>query len=254
LELSGISKSTYYYEAIPESPENLAIMEAMDKIYTAHPYYGSRKMVIELGKQGLLVNRKRASRLMKKMGIEAQYQKPNLSKANKMHKKYPYLLKNFKPSAPNQVWSTDITYIPLRTGFLYLVAIIDWYSRYVISWRISNTLDIRFCMEALEEALLTGCPEIFNSDQGVQFTAEAFTSVLEKKGIKISMDGKGRALDNIFIERFWRSLKYEDVYIKRYENGKEAIIGISTYIAFYNAERPHQSLGYKAPVEMYIAA
>lgn len=204
-------------------------MEAMDRIYTARPYYGSRKMVVELGKQGLLVNRKKVSRLMKKMGIVAQYQKPNLSKANKTHKKYPYLLRDLKPSAPNQVWSTDITYIPLRTGFLYLVAIIDWYSRYVISWRISNTLDTRFCLEALEEALQTGCPEIFNSDQGVQFTAEAFTSVLERKGIKISMDGKGRALDNIFIERFWRSLKYEDIYIKRYENGKEAVIGISTY-------------------------
>lgn len=211
-------------------------------------------MVIELGKQGLSVNRKKVSRLMKKMRIEAQYQKPSLSKANKMHKKYPYLLRDFKPSAPNQVWSTDITYIPLRSGFLYLVAIIDWYSRYVISWRISNTLDTRFCLEALEEALLTGSPEIFNSDQGVQFTTEAFTSALEKRSIKISMDGKGRALDNIFIERFWRSLKYEDIYIKKYENGKEAVIGITAYIGFYNEQRPHQSLGYKAPIEMHIAA
>jgi len=254
LELSGITKSTYYYKTVPESIENLAVMEKIDRIYTDHPYYGSRRMLIELKKSGLLINRKRISRLMKQMGVEAMYQKPNLSKANKVHKKYPYLLRNFTPSAPNQVWSVDITYIPLKTGFLYLVAIIDWYSRYIISWRISNTLDSRFCLEALKEALQSESPEIFNSDQGVQFTSEIFTSVLEKKGVKISMDGKGRAIDNIFIERFWRSLKYEDIYIKRYENGKEASTGIASYIAFYNSRRPHQSLRYRTPLEMHFAA
>ena len=191
---------------------------------------------------------------MKKMGIEAMYPKRNLSKANKAHRKYPYLLNNFKVERPNQVWSVDITYIPLGKGFLYLVAIIDWYSRYVISWRISNTLDSRFCIEALEEALLSGSPEIFNSDQGVQFTSYLFLNVLERKGIKISMDGKGRALDNIFIERFWRSLKYEDVYIKRYENGVTAHIGIRQYIVFYNEKRPHQSLKYETPSTVHFAA
>lgn len=230
-------------------------MAEIDKLYTGHPYYGSRKMKVELGKLGIIVNRKRVTRLMKKMGIEAMYQKPNLSKANKGHKKHPYLLKNFRPTAPNQVWSIDITYIPLNRGFLYLVAIIDWYSRYIISWRLSNTLDTRFCIETLEEALQQqGCPEIFNSDQGVQFTSEAFIAVLEKNDIKISMDGKGRAIDNIFIERFWRSIKYEDIYIKRYENGKEAHIGIRKYIIFYNYKRSHQSLKYKTPSEMHYAA
>lgn len=239
----------------PLDEEDLGIMAEIDKIYTKRPYYGSRKIKIELVKLGLIVNRKRITRLMKIMCIEAMYQKPNLSKANKAHKKYPYLLRDFKPTEPNQVWSIDITYIPLGKGFLYLVAIIDWFSRYIISWRISNTLDTRFCIEALEEAIHQhGCPEIFNSDQGVQFTSEAFIAVLEKNSIKISMDGKGRAIDNIFIERFWRSLKYEDIYIKRYENGKEAHIGIREYIIFYNYQRSHQSLEYKTPAEVHYAA
>ena len=214
-------------------------MHAIDKIYTEVPYYGSRKLVVDLKKVGLLVNRKRVSLLMRKMGIETQYSKPNLSKADKAHKKYPYLLKNFRPTCNMQVWSIDITYIPLRSGFLYLVAIIDWHSRYVVSWRLSNTLDVRFCLEALNEALCQGRPEIFNSDQGVQFTCETFLTRLEQEGIKISMDGKGRALDNIFIERFWRSLKYEDIYLKRYESGEEAWMGIKEYIEFYNNKRIH---------------
>lgn len=254
LSLLAVSKTAYYYEAVPENSEDLLYMEEMDKLYTEHPYYGSRRMVVELKKKGYIVNRKRVTRLMKKMGIEAIYPKPNLSKANKEHQKFPYLLNNFKASAPDQVWSVDITYIPLRTGFLYLVAIIDWYSRYVLSWRLSNTLDVGFCLEALEEALEKGTPEIFNSDQGVQFTSDAFTSILKRRGIQISMDGKGRALDNIFIERLWRSVKYEDVYIKRYEDGPEAYRGISLYMVFYNNNRPHQSLDYKTPQEVHLAA
>lgn len=252
--MAGVAKSSYYYEAVQEKEEDFRIMEEIDKIYTRHPYYGSRRIAVELKKIGQVVNRKKVRRLMEKMGIEAIYQKPNLSKANKEHKKYPYLLNGVTPSRPNQVWSADITYIPLKGGFLYLAAVIDWYSRCIISWRISNTLDSRFCVEMLEEALKKGTPEIFNTDQGVQFTAETFTGVLEKREIKISMDGKGRAIDNIFIERFWRSLKYEDVYLKRYENGKEAIQGINSYILFYNEERPHQSLKYKTPVEIHLAA
>lgn len=254
LELSGIARSTYYYEPVPESAENLSIMEAIDKIYTERPYYGSRKMVEQLKKERIFVNRKRVSLLMKKMGIEALYRKPNLSKPNKAHKKYPYLLKNFVPSKPIQVWSIDITYIPLRNGFLYLVAIIDWYSRYIVSWRLSNTLDVRFCLEALDEAFSYGRPDIFNSDQGVQFTCEIFIRSLEEALVKISMDGKGRALDNVFIERFWRSLKYEDIYLKRYETGEEALAGIHAYIDFYNNERLHQSLEYKTPAEVHFVA
>lgn len=254
LELLGIAKSSYYYESGKIDEEDLLIKEDIDKLYTKHPYYGSRRMRVELQKLGWTVGRKRTSRLMSEMGINAQYPKPNLSKPNKAHKKYPYLLKGVVPIKPNQVWSADITYIPLDKGFLYLMAVIDWYSRKVISWRLSNTLDTRFCVEALEEALQTGFPEIFNTDQGVQFTSEEFIKILEDLGIKISMDGKGRALDNIFIERFWRSLKYEDIYIKRYESGKEAHIGIKLYIEFYNYQRPHQSLGYKTPHEIHEAA
>ena len=235
-----------------ESKANLLYMEIIDRLYTEHPYYGSRRMIVELKKLGHSVNRKRVRRLMQNMGIEAIYPKPKLSTPGKEAKKYPYLLRGVEVTRPNQVWSTDITYIPVRGGFLYLVAIIDWCSRYVLSWKLSNTLDLRFCIEALMEALQSSKPEIFNSDQGVQFTSNEFTSLLEEKGIQISMDGKGRALDNIFVERLWRTVKYEEVYIKRYEDGASAHKGLGAFFPFYNERRPHQALEYKTPQEVYF--
>lgn len=227
-------------------------MNLIDQEYTAHPFYGSRRMAAWLYAQGYIVNRKRIQRLMQFMGLEAIYPKPNLSKADTRHKKYPYLLRDLKVGFPGHVWSTDITYIRLSGGFAYCTAIIDWFSRYVISWRVSNTLDNSFCLEALEEALENGRPEIFNTDQGVQFTSSAFTSILERFAIKISMDGKGRALDNIFVERLWRSLKYEDIYLKDYISVKEARQGIDKYFHFYNNERLHQALDYRCPRDVFF--
>ena len=209
-------------------------------------------MTAKLGTLGYLVNRKRIRRLMQKMGLEAIYPKPNLSRPNVRHKKYPYLLNEVEASFPGHVWSTDITYIRLYGGFAYCIAIIDWYSRYIVSWEVSNTLDNSFCLEALEEALGKGTPEIFNTDQGVQFTSAAFTDILERSAIKISMDGKGRALDNIFVERLWRSLKYEDINLKDYSSVKDARQGIGRYFDFYNNERLHQSLGYRSPREVFF--
>lgn len=252
LALAGVSKTAYYYEPVEETEENLLYMQLMDGIYTKRPHYGSRRMVVELDKLGHNVNRKRVVRLMRQMALETFYPKPNLSIASKEVKKYPYLLRNCTITAPNQLWSTDITYIPVKGGFFYLVAIMDWFSRYVLSWRLSNTLDMRFCLEALHEALKKGSPEIFNSDQGVQFASNEFTGVLESHGIQISMDGKGRAFDNIFIERLWRTIKYEEVYIKRYETGINAHEGLGTYIPFYNMERPHQALQYKTPYQVHF--
>jgi putative transposase len=251
LKLSGVSKSGYYYEPATESEENLECMEIIDREYTAHPFYGSRRMTAILKIRGYIVNRKRVMRLMQLMGLEALYQKPNLSKASKENKKYPYLLRDIKIYKPNQVWGTDITYIPVKGGFLYLTAILDWYTRYILSWRLSNTLDVGFCLEALYEALKTACPEIFNTDQGAQYTSREFCGSLEQRNIAISMDGKGRAFDNIFIERLWRSIKYEEVYLKKYESGLDAKNGLSAYIKFYNNERPHQALNYRTPREVY---
>lgn len=227
-------------------------MNLIDKEYTDHPFYGSRRMTAWLCSKEHLVNRKRVRRLMQVMGLEAIYPKPNLSKANASHKKYPYLLRGVAARFPGHVWSTDITYIKLNGGFAYCVAVIDWYSRYVVSWRVSNTLDCGFCLEALTEALELGKPEIFNTDQGVQFTSNAFTGILEKSAIRISMDGKGRALDNIFVERLWRSLKYEDIYLKDYASVKEARQGIEKYFRFYNNERLHQSLEYQCPRDVFF--
>lgn len=226
-------------------------MKLIDTQYLKTPFYGSRRMTDSLKKQGLNVNRKRIQRLMRKMGLEAIYPKPNTSKPNKQHKIYPYLLRDIKVTRPNQVWATDITYVPMKKGSMYLVAIIDWYSRHVISWRLSNSMDTSFCVRALEDALRFGKPEIFNSDQGSQFTSNEFTEVLKKQNIKISMDGKGRCIDNIFIERFWRSLKYEEVYLKAYANGLEARTSIGQWINFYNCERPHMSLKNKTPLEVF---
>jgi putative transposase len=250
-ELLGLNRSSLYYEPAGETAENLRLMRMIDEQYTACPFYGSRRMTQWLTQQGEEVNRKRVQRLMRTMGLEAIYPKPRLSTAGKGHKIYPYLLRDVKVERADQVWSTDITYVPMTTGFMYLAAVIDWYSRYVITWRLSNTLDGSFCLEMLEEALRSGKPEVFNTDQGVQFTAAAFTGRLEAAGVAVSMDGRGRALDNGFVERLWRSVKYEDIYIRGYEAVPELHHGLGRYFAFYNDERPHQSLDYRTPTAVY---
>lgn len=229
-------------------------MRLIDEQYTKTPFYGVRRMAAWLRRIGEQVNRKRVRRLMRKMGLEAIYPKPNLSRANAQHKKYPYLLRGLEITRPNQVWGTDITYIRLAEGFVYLVAILDWFSRYVVSWGVSVTLDGSFCLEALEQALCAGRPEIFNSDQGVQFTCVDFTERLEIEKIRISMDGRGRAMDNVFTERLWRSVKYEEVYLKDYGTVPVAAQNLGGYFGFYNEERLHQSLGYKTPAEIYRRA
>jgi putative transposase len=247
-ELLNVSRSGLYYEPEATDPEQLALMRSIDEIHLKCPFYGSRKISLELRKEGRDANRKRIQRLMRLMGLEALAPKPGTSTPCPEHPKYPYLLRGLKVSRVNQVWSTDITYIPMREGFVYLVAIMDWYSRRVLSWRLSNTMDSSFCVDALEEALKRfGTPEIFNTDQGAQFTADAFTRPLRKRGIAISMDGKGRCLDNVFVERLWRSLKYEEVYTHAYDNAADARKGIGRYFDFYNHERPHQALGYQTP-------
>jgi len=251
-ELLGVNRSSLYYDAVPTDPEELALMRRIDELHLKHPFYGSRKMAQELSKEGDPINRKRTQRLMRVMGIESVAPKPNTSRPAPEHAIYPYLLRNLEISRPNQVWATDITYIPMAHGFMYLVAIMDWYSRRVLSWRLSNTMDPAFCVEALQEALSRfGAPEIFNTDQGAQFTAEAFTDVLHERNVKISMDGKGRWVDNVFIERLWRSLKYEEVYLHAYDDGKAARDGIERYMRFYNYDRPHQALGYQTPAAFY---
>lgn len=250
-QLLGLSRSTLYYEPAPETKENLALMRLIDEQYTAHPFHGSRKMTVWLQGQGHAVNRKRVQRLMRLMGLEAIYPKPRLSVADRRHKVYPYLLRDVPIVRPDQVWSADITYVPLAGGFMYLAATIDWYSRYVIAWRLSNTLDGSFCLDMLEEALGAGKPEVFNTDQGVQFTAQAWTGRLESAGVAVSMDGKGRCLDNVFVERLWRSVKYEDIYPKGYEGVPALHSGLQVYFPFYNEERPHQSLDYRTPAEVY---
>lgn len=245
-ELLGLSRSTWYYQPCGETAENLALMRAIDEQVLKTPFYGSRKLAEVLG-----VNRKRMQRLMRLMGIEVIYPKKRTTWPGKGHKIYPYLLRNVEILRPDQVWSTDITYLPMRRGFLYLVAVIDWFSRYVLSWRLSNTLTLDFCLAALEEALHRNQPEVFNSDQGSQFTAAAFTSRLESRGVAISMDGRGRALDNVFVERLWRTVKYEEVYLKDYQDGWEAEESLAAYFRFYCHERIHQSLGYRTPAEVY---
>lgn len=227
-------------------------MDKIDEIYTKCPFYGVRKITVLLKNEGFEVNKKRVRRLMRKMGLEALYPKPRLSRANKENKVYPYLLKNIEIKKINEVWSTDITYVRVRQGFIYLVAIMDWYSRYVLAWEVSNTLDSSFCVSALERALRIAKPQIFNTDQGSQFTSREFTTVLLEQDITISMDGRGRAFDNIFVERLWRSVKTEEVYIADYENVPMAISGLARYFSLYNKERPHQSLGYLTPASIYF--
>jgi putative transposase len=250
-ELLGVNRSSVYYRPAGESEENLRLMRLVDEQYMRTPFYGSRRMKVALEEQGYPVNRKRMARLMRLMGIEAVYPKPKLSQPGEGHKIYPYLLEGVAIERVNQVWSTDITYIRMAGGFVYLVAVMDWYSRYVLSWALSLTLELGFCLEALKAALRHGRPEVFNSDQGSQFTSERFTGELERRGIAVSMDGRGRCLDNIFIERLWRSLKYEEVYLQDYRLVPEAGQGIGGWFRFYNQERPHQSLGYQTPVAIW---
>jgi putative transposase len=250
-ELLGLSRASFYLVPAGESAQNLALMRLIDERYTACPFYGSRRVTAWLVSRGHLVNRKRVQRLLRLMGLEAIYPKPKLSGAGRGHKVYPYLLRGVAIERVGQVWSADITYLPLPGGFLYLAATIDWFSRYVVAWRLSNTLDGAFCRDMLEEALGRGKPEVFNTDQGAQFTAEAFTSRLERAGVAVSMDGRGRCLDNVFVERLWRTVKYEDVYLRCYETVPELERGLRAYFAFYNGERLHQSLDYRTPAEVY---
>jgi putative transposase len=250
-ELLGLNRSSVYYAPAPVNPEDLRLMRRIDEQYTAYPFYGSRRMTAWLVQEGEVVNRKRVQRLMRRMGLEAIYPKPRLSVAGRGHRVYPYLLRGVSIERPDQVWSADITYLPLRSGFMYLAATIDWYSRYVVAWRLSNTLDGAFCQEMLDEALSQGRPEVFNTDQGVQFTAEAFTGRLESAGVAVSMDGRGRCLDNVFVERLWRSVKYEDIYLHGYEAVPELEQGLRKYFSFYNGARLHQSLDYRTPSQVY---
>lgn len=253
-ELVGISRSGFYYEARGESAENLELMRRIDDYYTRWPFYGIRRMTAVLRREGVLVNPKRVARLMGLMGLEAIYPKRRLSKPAAGHHIYPYLLRGAQITRPDQVWSADITYLPLRGGWAYLVAVIDWFSRYVLSWEVSVSLEADFCVSALSWALRRGCPEIFNTDQGSQFTSADFTQPLLDAGVRISMDGRGRALDNVFTERLWRSVKWEDIYLQDYESPGAVITGLGSYFPFYNEERPHQALSYRTPGEVYREA
>jgi len=251
-ELLSVNRSGLYYQPVGESEENRMLLRLIDEQYTQRPFYGSRRMTVWLREQGHEVNRKRVGRLMELMGIEAIYPKPKLSQPGEGHKIYPYLLEGVEVKRVNQVWSIDITYIRMAEGFLYLVAVMDWFSRFVLSWALSLTMEANFCVEALRRALRWGRPEIFNSDQGSQFTSEKFIGELESRGIAVSMDGRRRCLDNIFIERLWRSLKYEEVYLREYTLVPEARAGIGNWFRFYNHERPHQSLNYTTPAGLYL--
>jgi len=250
-ELLGIARSSYYYQPVPVSEENLLFMRLLDEQYTRTPCYGTRKMTAWLNQQGYPVNRKRVTRLLRLMGLEAIYPKPRITIPGETQQKYPYLLRNVPIERVNQVWSTDITYIRLARGFIYLVAIIDWFSRYVLSWEISTTLDTYFCLDALNRALHQATPEIFNSDQGVQFTSNDFVDRLKAANVGISWDGRGRALDNIFVERLWRTVKYEEVYTKDYQTVPVAVQNLKQFFRHYNYERIHQSLEYQTPAQVY---
>jgi len=249
--LLGLARSSCYYQRMEESAEDLKLMRLMDELHLRLPFYGSRRLAWSLQQEGYAVGRKRVQRLMRRMGITAIYPRPRTSDPHPDHRIYPYLLRDFVVSAADQVWSADITYVPMQHGFMYLVAILDWHSRYVLAWRLSNTLDSDFCVEALRAALRRGRPTIFNTDQGSQFTSQAFTGVLEQKGIAISMDGRGRALDNVFIERLWWSVKYENVYIMGYETVAELKAGLTRYFDLYCCRRPHQSLDNRFPWDVY---
>jgi putative transposase len=250
-QLLGLVRSSFYYEPRPDSAEDLFLMRLLDELYTRYPFYGIRRMTAWLQQQGHIVNHKRVQRLLRLLGLMAIYPGPQLSAPAPGHRLYPYLLRGVKIERVNQVWSSDITYVRLTGGFVYLVAVIDWFSRYVLAWELSVTLDSHFCVSALERALLRGRPEVFNTDQGAQFTSLAFTERLLERGIRLSMDGRGRALDNIFVERLWRTVKYEDIYLNDYGSVAEARGGLSRYFCFYNDERLHQSLNYRSPAAVY---
>jgi putative transposase len=253
-ELVAISRSGFYYRPAGETPLNLALMRLIDAQFLETPWYGSRQMARHLRREGYAVGRKRVRRLMAKMGLAPIYQRPRTTVPHPEHRVYPYLLRDLVIDRPNQVWCADLTYIPMRRGFLYLVAIMDWATRKVLSWRVSNTMDVEFCLDALEEALARfGRPEIFNSDQGSQFTSLRFTGLLQDAGVRISMDGRGRWMDNVFIERLWRSLKYECVYLHAFETGSDLRAGLSRWIGYYNARRPHSTLAGRTPDEAYGA-
>jgi putative transposase len=251
-DLVGLPRSTYYYHTQGESAENLTLMRLLDQQYTDTPYYGIRRMTAWLRSQGYAVNHKRVARLLHTMGLETIYPKPRLSQPHPAHRVYPYLLRGVPITRVNQVWSTDITYIRLHGGFIYLVAVMDWFSRYVLSWAVSITMDVSFCLEALDQALEVARPDIFNTDQGAQFTSHDFTERLAAAGILISMDGRGRALDNVFVERLWRTVKYEEVYLKDYETPREAMQGLATFFVRYNEWRQHQALDYRTPAAIYF--
>lgn len=253
-ELIGLPRASFYWQPAGESPLNLELMRLIDQEYTRAPFFGYRKMTVRLNTvHGYQVNHKRIARLMNVMGLQAVYPPPRTSIAHEQHRKYPYLLRGLDINRPNQVWATDITYIPLPTGFIYLVAIMDWFSRFVLAWQLSNTLDGAFCLDALDLALAYGRPDIFNSDQGSQFTAHPFTSQLEAVGIRISMDGRGRCWDNIFVERLWRTVKYEEIYLKEYATVPVLTAGLHDYFLFYNYDRPHQNLQYETPAAVYFS-
>ena len=254
-QILELARSTAYYKPVPASAEDLALMRRMDELHLEHPFAGSRMLRDLLRKEGYPVNRKRVRRLMKKMGIEALYRKPNTSARHAAHPVYPYLLRNLAIDRPNQVWAMDITYIPMRRGFVYLAAVLDWATRRLLSWRVSNTLTTDFCLDAVNEAIVRhGCPDIFNTDQGSQFTSAEFTGLLQKHGIRISMDGKGCWRDNVFIERLWKSVKYEEVYLRAYDSVSEAKASLARYFGFYNTRRPHQALDGKTPDEIYFSS
>jgi putative transposase len=249
--LLGLSRSGLYYQPVGPSAEDLELMRLLDEQYTAAPFYGIRRMMAWLRGRGYAVNHQHVGRLLRTMGLEAIYAKPRLSQPAEGHTVYPYLLRGVTVSRNNQVWSTDITYIRLQSGCVYLVAVMDWFSRYVLSWAVAITMDVRFCLEALEQALSGGRPEIFNTDQGAQFTSQEFIARLQKGGVQISMDGRGRALDNVFVERLWRTVKYEEVYLRDYQSVWDARHHLARYFAFYNEERLHQALGYRTPAAVY---
>ena len=250
-ELLGLHRSNMYYEPVPEGAENLTLMRLIDEEYLRHPFLGSRRMELYLKQLGYVISRKKVQRLMRRMGLEGLAPGPRTSVPSKGHKVFPYLLRGIDITRPNQVWACDITYVPMPSGYLYLTAVMDWFSRHVLAWRLSNSMDVEFCLEAVEEALSQGRPEIFNTDQGSQFTSREFTGRLLDESIQISMDGKGRAIDNVMIERLWRSVKYEEIYLKSYSSGADCHAGLKAYFHYYTHERPHQGLGNQTPWEAF---
>jgi putative transposase len=253
-DLLGLSRASLYYQPRPPTPEEVALKHRIDEIYTAHPYYGSRRIAVVLGQDGQVVNRKAVQRHMQDMGIAGVAPGPHTSRRHPAHPVYPYLLRHLTAAYPNHVWGIDITYVRLQAGWLYLVAVLDWSARYVVAWELDQTLELGFVLEAVDRALTVGCPTIWNSDQGSHFTSAPYLERLEARSIQISMDGKGRALDNIFTERLWRTVKYEEVYLQSYATPREARQSLTRYFQFYNQERPHQALGYRTPAALYFGA